>query len=105
MRPVVENSELRKLNQRHLADELQHSRVGWGHLTTLNRRNKDVLKSYVPMLLLLLPSACCEGPEQDFEDLVPHGYFTPRLLRAAHDEALREVVLPGLDYLGWGQTA
>ncbi|MEO8919620.1 MAG: hypothetical protein ABI488_19535 [Polyangiaceae bacterium] len=42
----------------------------------------------------------CEGPEQDWEELVPFGYFTPRLLRAAHDQALAEVIIPGLSELG-----
>jgi hypothetical protein len=36
---------------------------------------------------------------------VPFGYFTPRLLRAAHDEAMAEVVLPGLSHLGWEASA
>jgi hypothetical protein len=31
---------------------------------------------------------------------VPFGYFTPRLLRAAHDEALRDLIRPGLQHLG-----
>jgi hypothetical protein len=47
-----------------------------------------------------LPEACCEGPEEQREELVPFGYFTPRLLRAAHDEAVSEVILPGLSRLG-----
>ena len=34
------------------------------------------------------------------EDLVPFGYFTPRLLCAAYDQAMAEVILPGLEHLG-----
>jgi hypothetical protein len=48
----------------------------------------------------LLPTICCQGPEEDFEELVPFGYFTGRLLRAAHDEAVAEVIVPGLAHLG-----
>jgi hypothetical protein len=105
VREVITEPELRRLNQRHLADELQHSRVGWGHLATLDAERKTFLRSFAPKVLALLPSACCEGPEQDREELVPFGYFTPRLLRAAHQQALEEVILPGLHHLGLGDPA
>ncbi len=96
VRKVATDPELRRLNQRHLADEVQHSRVGWGHLATLQPADRALLKTWVPSVLQLLPQICCEGPELEREDLVPFGYFTPRLLRAAHDEAVSEVILPGL---------
>lgn len=92
-------------NQRHFADELQHSRVGWGHLATVDDARRGFLREWSPRLLALLPSACCDGPELDLPELVPFGYFTPALLRAAHDEALREVILPGLEHLGLRETA
>jgi hypothetical protein len=100
VRQVVSDPELRQLNQRHLADELQHSRVGWGHLATLLPADRELAASLMPKVLELLPQACCKGPELEREDLVPFGYFTPRLLRAAHDEAVSEVILPGLAHLG-----
>ncbi|HEX7669807.1 MAG TPA: hypothetical protein VF395_09500, partial [Polyangiaceae bacterium] len=77
-----------------------HSRVGWAHLSTLGPRQRDCLESFLPRLLEFLPTACCDGPEEARDELVPFGYFTPRLLRAAHDEALREVIAPGLAHLG-----
>jgi hypothetical protein len=99
VRQVVTEPELRRLNQQHMADELQHSRVGWGHLSTLGGSDRDFLRAWSPRVLALLPAACCEGPEQELEELVPFGYFTPHLLRAAYDEALNEVILPGLSHL------
>jgi hypothetical protein len=99
VRPRLRHGELRKLNRRHLADELRHSRVGWGHLSTLDAHGKDTVRALVPDLLRALPSACCGTREQQREDLVPFGYFTPRLLRAAHDEAVAEVIRPGLEHL------
>jgi len=105
VRPRVSDPELRALNRRHLADELQHSRVGWGYLASLDERRKDLLRERVSELLEALPVACCEGREQDLEELVPFGYFTPRLLRAAHDEAVREVIVPGLAHLGLRSAA
>jgi hypothetical protein len=105
VRSVVSDPELRLLNQRHLADELQHSRVGWGHLATLRPEQRERLRAWAPAVLSVLPEACCDGPELDREELVPFGYFTPRLLRAAHDEALAEVILPGLVHLGLREAA
>lgn len=100
VREVIHEPELRRLNQRHLADELQHSRVGWGHLATLSDEQRGVLKLWAPKVLSLLPSACCEGPELERPDLVPFGYFTPSVLHRAHAEALSEVIEPGLAHLG-----
>jgi hypothetical protein len=99
-RPAVTDPDLRAQYRRHLADELQHSRVGWGHLASLDGRRRDVLGAWMPKLLRLLPAVCCEGPEQPLEELVPFGYFTPRLLRAAHDEAVADAILPGLEHVG-----
>jgi hypothetical protein len=96
----VTDPDLKAQYRRHLADELQHSRVGWGHLASLDDHRRDVLRAWVPKLLRVLPVVCCEGPEKAREDLVPFGYFTPRLLRAAHDEAVAEVILPGLEHVG-----
>lgn len=102
VRPLVTEPELRRLNRRHFADELQHSRVGWGHLATLSSGQRERLDRFVPELLHLLPEPCCSGPEQDRPDLLPYGYFTPSLLRRALAAALAEVILPGLEHLGLG---
>jgi hypothetical protein len=100
VRRVVTHPELRRLNQRHLADEIQHSRVGWGHLASVSPDARELLRAWVPAVLRLLPEACCEGKERPREELVPFGYFTPRLLKSAHDEAVEQVILPGLQQLG-----
>jgi len=93
-------AELRKQNQVHLSDELRHSRVGWGHLSTLNAPQREVVAGFLPLLERTLRVACCDGTEEDAEALVAHGYFTPRLLREAHDAAMAEVIRPGLAHLG-----
>jgi hypothetical protein len=100
VRQVVVEPELRRLNQRHLADEVRHSRVGWAHLATLTPQTRELVEPWLPKVLGLLPAVCCDGPELEREELVPFGYFTPRLLRAAHADALHEVILPGLSHVG-----
>ncbi|HEY3255401.1 MAG TPA: hypothetical protein VGJ91_15690 [Polyangiaceae bacterium] len=99
LRPRLSEPELLELNHRHMADELQHSRVGWGYLATLSPTQKAFLAGRLSALFELLRATCCEGAEQDDEALVAFGYFTPRVLRAAHDEALHEIILPGLAHL------
>ena len=105
VRPRVVHPELRRQNQQHLADELKHSRVGWGHLSTLDAARKRRLASWIPLLLKLLPKACVEGPEAEHDSLVPFGYFTPSLLARAHRQALEQVILPGLRHLGLEEVA
>lgn len=99
VRPRVFDRALRRLNQRHLADEVKHARVGWGYLATVRGEEQRVVREWMPELLRVLPQAVCDGPEQDFEELVPYGYFTPAVLASAHERALREVIVPGLVHL------
>lgn len=99
-RPALALPDLRAFNRRHMADELQHSRVGWAHLATLHTKQHELLRPWVPALLRLVKEGWCGGNEQEREDLVPFGYFSLRLLCAAHDEAIKAIVLPGFQHLG-----
>jgi hypothetical protein len=99
-RPALALPELRAFNRWHMADELQHSRVGWAYLATVRAEQHAFLRSWVPVLLRLVKEGWCEGNEQAREDLVPFGYFSSRLLRAAQDEAVNAIILPGLQHLG-----
>jgi len=105
VRSVITHPELRALNQRHLSDELRHSRVGWAHLSTLDASGRELIATRLGDVLAILPRACCEGPEQDREELVPSGYFTPKVLGLAHADAVREVIEPGLLHLGLRSAA
>jgi hypothetical protein len=102
IRPRIRYAPLRNLNREHLADELVHARVGWGYLATLNDEDKRFVQEYLPLLVRLLPEACCVGPEEDqYEHLVPLGYLTPRVLYGAHRRAVQEVLVPGLLHLAF----
>jgi len=105
VRPVIELPELRELNRRHMADELQHSRVGWAHLATLNAEQRAFLRPWLPVLLRLAKQSWCEGAEGEHEALVPYGYFSRSLLRAAHVEAVESLIVPGFSHLGLGEVA
>ncbi len=105
VRPALTLPELREQNRQHMADELQHSRVGWAHLATLSDAQRAFLRAWVPALLRLVKQSWCEGGEENDDELVPFGYFSLRLLCAAHDEAVDSVILPGFQHLGLMRAA
>jgi hypothetical protein len=105
VRPLLELPELREQNRRHMADELQHSRVGWAHLATIGAEQRAFFGPWLPVLSRLVKQAWCEGTEGEHEDLVPYGYFSLRLLHAAHQEAVESLILPGFAHLGLGKAA
>ncbi|MEO7036197.1 MAG: ferritin-like domain-containing protein [Polyangiaceae bacterium] len=104
-RPLISDPELREFNRHNMADEVRHSRVGWGHLATIPPAQRDFMRPWVAALLRLLHAGWCESGELEREDLVPFGYFSGRLLRAAYKEAVESVILPGMAHLGIGSAA
>lgn len=102
IRPRITYPPLRALNRTHLADETVHARIGWAYLASAGPEERATIQRFLPVLLGFLPIACCEGPEDErYEHLVPLGYLTPRVLHGALQRALREVILPGLEHLGF----
>jgi hypothetical protein len=104
-RPLIEDPDLREFNRHNMADEVQHSRVGWGHLATTSRAQRDFLRPWVPALLRILRGSWCESGELEREDLIPFGYFSGRLLRAAYNEAVESVIWPGMAHLDIARPA
>jgi hypothetical protein len=98
---ACESPALREIHREHLADEVQHARVGWAYVATLTADERAAIGAELPAVLQLqldawtrrigdLPAAGVPG----------HGY-PPRteLLEAVHG-AIRELVLPGFDHVG-----
>ena len=104
-RPLISDPDLREFNRDNLADELQHSRVGWGHLATISAAQRAFLAPWVPALLRILHTAWCESGELEREDLIPFGYFSNRLLKAAYKEAVGSIIWPGIAHLGIAREA
>ena len=85
---------------RHLADEVRHARIGWAHIATLSREERSALATWLPELLRAQlhewESRIGELPEHG----VPgHGYPPRAVLVATVRAAVRELVLPGFDYV------
>lgn len=92
---------LRDIHGRHLADEIRHARVGWAHLASATEAERQQIAERLPELLrvqvLGWESRIGELPEHG---VAGHGYPPRAALIAGMREAVRELVLPGFEYLG-----
>ncbi len=88
-----------------LSDEIDHARVGWAYLSTLDRTQKDALGDW------LLPLAVCNLREwravrlAEDERLARHGIPAAPEVERALAEALRELIVPGLAHVGFDTRA
>jgi hypothetical protein len=86
-----------------LADEVEHSRIGWGYLASQTAW-RDAIATGLPLMLaaathdelfLAEPSAQIES-----EAVAAHGLLPVVALREVFLEAMHDVVLPGLELCG-----
>jgi hypothetical protein len=84
-----------------LADEVQHSRIGWGYLAA-ERGWRDDIASGLPRMLAAAThdENFLAGPPADPVELSAYGLLPQSALRAVFLEAMHDVVLPGLDLCG-----
>lgn len=98
--------ELREVHGRHLADEIHHARVGWAHVASL----ADSERSRIASRLVELLDAQVRTWESRISTLPEHGIhghgYPPRaaLIDVVH-VAVRDLVLPGFDYVAVDTTA
>ncbi len=98
----IELESVRRLNQQHIAEEVGHARLGWGLLgwPELGARDRDMLAEYVPAMTELTRKAWL-GPQRAADPALHQlGYLSLPLVQAACEEALRDVILPGLEQNG-----
>jgi len=86
-----------------LADEVQHSRIGWGYLAA-ERGWRDEVASGLPRMLAAAThdEHFLAGPQPPSEavDLAAYGLLAQPSLREVFLEAMHDVVLPGLELCG-----
>ncbi|HVU04370.1 MAG TPA: ferritin-like domain-containing protein [Polyangiaceae bacterium] len=85
-----------------LADEIRHARFGWAHLasTEVNAaERRDVARAF-PAVLRYVRDEWLRGDASAAPVLVGHGFLAARELRRVFDQVVRDVVLPGLNYVG-----
>jgi hypothetical protein len=98
--------ELRELHGLHLADEIHHARVGWAHIASLSTDER----AHVATRLEELLRAQVRGWESRIATLPEHGApghgYPPRAdLVAVVHAAVRDLVLPGFDYVSVDTSA
>jgi len=85
-----------------LADEIDHARIGWAHLATLDAPGRAEFQPWlIPLVrdnLQMWRSTPRDYPTNPA--LVSQGALTTELLEGALQAATRELVVPGLQHLG-----
>ncbi len=88
----------RRLNRQHIAEEVRHSRLGWGLLgwQGLAARERAMLAAFVPAMSELTRQLWL-GPQRDADpELQALGYLSRPLIERAVEQAFHDVILPGL---------
>jgi hypothetical protein len=94
---------VRAIQREHLADEVEHARVGWAHFASsvVDDTTRDALAGWAPKLVSVNRRLWHERIATLPEDGVPaHGYPPRARLIRSVDETIRDVVLPGLRHVG-----
>lgn len=89
---------VRRLNHQHLKEEIHHARLGWALLSWpgLSARDHDLIASFTNEMASLSRTLWTSTPRPADAALEALGFLsTPRVTQAC-DEALRDVILPGL---------
>jgi hypothetical protein len=85
-----------------LSDEIDHARMGWAHVSTLDTQQRKVLSHWLIPLAQANVRMWRETP-RDYptsEHLVEHGALSREMIDRALSTALRELVAPGFRELG-----
>lgn len=91
-----------RLNHQHLAEEIGHSRLGWGLLgwSGLGSRALGLVGEYAPAMMALTRTLWL-GPERAHDlELETLGYLSRPLVQRALEQAFDEVIWPGLEHSG-----
>jgi hypothetical protein len=95
---ALAKSALREL----LSDEIDHGRIGWAHLASLDERERARVGSWLlPMAWLNLREWRRETPDDPdhSEALTRHGVPPSATIQKALVDALRSLIVPGLEQL------
>lgn len=88
-------------NRAHLHDEIDHARLGWAHLASLDERMRARLRPYVAGALAVNIAQWKKADAHLPREGVPaHGHLGETESNAAVDAAVADVIEPGLRLLG-----
>ncbi len=90
-----------------LSDEIDHARLGWAHLSSLDVDTRRAIAPWLPSLLRANLRMWRDAPRDYSEDarIIGHGAISRELLEHALSVALHTLILPGLAQLGFDTAA
>ncbi|HEX6278236.1 MAG TPA: hypothetical protein VFZ53_34560 [Polyangiaceae bacterium] len=91
-----------------LSDEIDHGRIGWAHLASLSAAERAAVASWLlPMAFLNLRTWREQSPDdpRHREVWTLHGVLPAHVTHAALVDALRTLIVPGLEELGMATDA
>lgn len=89
----------------HLQEEITHARIGWAHLALASARIRSRLASLLPALLAAnLPRWEEADPYLPADGVDAHGLLGVERTRQIVRAAVRDLVLPGFEYVGVDTT-
>jgi hypothetical protein len=93
---------VRRLNHQHIAEEVNHARLGWALLAwpDLGPRDRSMIAAFVPKMTQIT-RALWLAPDRDADGVLHAlGFLSRPLIAQACDEAFDTVIRPGLDQNG-----
>ncbi|MDF2693033.1 MAG: hypothetical protein K0S65_1416 [Labilithrix sp.] len=88
-----------------LEDEVDHSRIGWALLASLEKREQENLTAVLPQIVRIVRGIWREAGRNTGDELpLGHGCLRGSDLVAVVDDALRELVVAGLVHVGVDPT-
>jgi hypothetical protein len=89
-----------------LSDEIDHARLGWGHLASLSSKKKGEIAPFVVRIVAANVREWRKpGPDRPSDVVAEHGLIAPEAVRRAVDEAQRTLVSPGFAHVGFEVSA
>ncbi|HEY8073180.1 MAG TPA: hypothetical protein VIF62_03705 [Labilithrix sp.] len=83
-----------------LSDEIDHARIGWALLASLDERTRAAVERWIPTLAVTNLRMWRTTPRTYAEGLRAHGVLPADAVEAALLSALRDVVIPGIASVG-----
>jgi len=105
----AQGDAVRRVLKEILSDEVRHSRIGWAILGSpkLTAHEREAVASFMPALLDACVGTWLADNELNYPDDLPagHGCINHSGIALALDEALDDVILPGLEHVGVDATS
>jgi len=99
----AKSEAVRRVLKEILSDEVRHARIGWAVLGSpkLSADDRAAIASFMPALLDVCVGTWLADNERDYPDDLPagHGCIGKSRIALALDEALGDVILPGLRHV------